>query len=97
MHHFVLTHAIFTPVKSCFRRFFGHDFFHSQQPPKNSIKMFQSHQTLCSEYRRNFQGLPTHGLAYAKVKNPFSILKILKVIGDIGITLNDFTQPIRLE
>jgi len=52
--------------------------------------MFQIHQRIFWEYSRNFRGLPIHGFAHAKVKKSIFNRKILELVGDFGIILNDF-------
>ena len=57
---------------------------------KISFKMFQIQQRIFWEYSRNFQRVPTYGFAHAKVKKLISNSKILELVPDIGIILNDF-------
>ena len=42
------------------------------------------------EYPRNFRRLPTYGFAHAKVKKSIFNSKILELVPNIGIILNDF-------
>ena len=57
---------------------------------KISIKMFQIHQRIFCEYSRNFRRLPTYGFAHAKVKKSIFNSKILELVRNIGIIMNDF-------
>ena len=55
-----------------------------------SIKMFQIHQRIRLEHFQNFRGLLAHGFAHAKVKKLIFNRKILELVGEFGIILNDF-------
>ena len=88
---FRLTYANLTSVTLIFGRFFGHNRITAvSSTQKISIKMFQIHQRICWEYSRNFRGLPIHSFAHAKVKKSNFNRKILELVGDFGIILNDF-------
>ena len=52
--------------------------------------MFQIHKRIFWDYRRNFRRLPIYGFAHVKVKNSIFNSKILEVVGDIAIILNNF-------
>ena len=83
---FSSTYTISTHVKSIFDRFFGRNYITAvSNTHKISIKMFQIHQRICWEYSRNFRGL-----LHAKVKKSIFNRKILELVGDFGIILNDF-------
>ena len=55
-----------------------------------SIKMFQIHQRIRLEHFQNLRGLLAHGFAHAKVKKSIFNRKILELVGEFGIILNDF-------
>ena len=88
---FALTHAILTPVKSIFWAVFRSQLFSAvSHTHKISIKIFLIWQRIYSEYSRNFPILATYGFGYAKVKKTIFNSKILELVPNIGIILNDF-------
>ena len=52
--------------------------------------MFQIQRGIFWEYPQNFRGLSNHGFAHAKVKESIFDWKILELVGDFGIILNNF-------
>ena len=88
---FTSTHVILTPVISIFWSVLYSELFSAVSSTlKISIKMFQIQQGIFWEYPQNFPGLPIHSFAHAKVQKSIFIKKILVLLGDFGIILNDF-------